>query len=432
MKKFMGALVAVLLAVGGAVVIGAPASAHTPSISADCTGVTVKATAYDGRKANRWYVNIGGVVQSGEFGASFHRTFEVPQDGAVTTWSASVAAFDGAYKQERSGTVGPCGTVPVTTPQIQDYVTCDSVAFVLDNTGSNRGVTYTINGVAYPVAAGAAPHVSPTLASSYVITAADRTWTFAGKAYQTADPNGECFNRPEAPEPTPAKVTYGDWIGEFQCGDTQLFETRQVTTITYTPVWNEATATYEQVPSEPKVETEDRIRDLTAEEIASIDCPVEVPPTTVAPYPPTYDCGDAVNVPTDVEGVDYKATSGTVTEDGVTYTTVTVTAFAQDGYVLADDSPRQWEFVLTDCPVTPPSGEEPPAITPPAIAPPTVAPPTVTPVKPTPAKVVDVPSPPETLAATGAGSNGLTILAIGGLLFVGIVLLIIAFRSRKH
>lgn len=87
-----------------------PASAHTPAIGADCSGVHVQATAYDAGQQNQWSVTIGGDTQSGTFGASFDQTFPVPQDGATTSWSASVAAEDGSYRGDDSGSVGPCGT----------------------------------------------------------------------------------------------------------------------------------------------------------------------------------------------------------------------------------------------------------------------------------------------------------------------------------
>ncbi len=91
-----------------------PASAHTPAISADCSGVHVQATAYDAGQQNQWSVTIGGATQSGTFGASFDQTFPVPQDGAITSWSGAVAAQDGSYPGQGSGSVGPCGTPPPT------------------------------------------------------------------------------------------------------------------------------------------------------------------------------------------------------------------------------------------------------------------------------------------------------------------------------
>ncbi|GEP36217.1 hypothetical protein NSZ01_39850 [Nocardioides szechwanensis] len=56
------------------------------------------------------------MTQSGTFGSSFSQTFPVPQNGATTSWSASVVGFDGNYQGQDSGTVGPCGTVTPPPP----------------------------------------------------------------------------------------------------------------------------------------------------------------------------------------------------------------------------------------------------------------------------------------------------------------------------
>lgn len=108
--RLISALSIAALTTGSGVLLAAPASAHTPDISATCDGVRVGATAYDENLANRWSVTIDGVTQTGTFGASVDQTFPVPQDGATTTWSASVEAADGSYHQDASGVVGPCGT----------------------------------------------------------------------------------------------------------------------------------------------------------------------------------------------------------------------------------------------------------------------------------------------------------------------------------
>jgi hypothetical protein len=115
MKKIIAALAVPVMALGIGAVSASPASAHTPDISASCSGVHVGATAYDGALANHWSVTINGATQSGTFGASFDQTFPVPQSGATTQWSAFVEAADGSYHGDGSGTVGPCGTPPVDT-----------------------------------------------------------------------------------------------------------------------------------------------------------------------------------------------------------------------------------------------------------------------------------------------------------------------------
>lgn len=108
--KIIAALSVPVLAVGLGALVASPASAHTPNISASCSGVHLGATAYDGGMANRWSVTIDGATRSGTFGSSVDQTFPVPQEGATTSWSAYVEAADGTYHFDEAGTVGPCGT----------------------------------------------------------------------------------------------------------------------------------------------------------------------------------------------------------------------------------------------------------------------------------------------------------------------------------
>ncbi|HYF72273.1 MAG TPA: hypothetical protein VD864_05605 [Nocardioides sp.] len=110
--KLFAVLTASVVSLGASLLAMSPASAHTPAITADCNGVRVAATAYDPGMANRWSVTIGGVTQTGTFGATLDQTFPVPQNGATTPWSAYVEAADGTFRGQRSGSVGPCGTPP--------------------------------------------------------------------------------------------------------------------------------------------------------------------------------------------------------------------------------------------------------------------------------------------------------------------------------
>ncbi|MBB6628593.1 hypothetical protein H5V45_14805 [Nocardioides sp. KIGAM211] len=110
--KIFAALAASVLALGVGTLTASPASAHTPDISASCDGVHVGATAYDPAMVNRWSVTINGNTQDGTFADSFDQTFNVPQGGFASTWSAFVEAEDGDFHFESSGTVGPCGGPP--------------------------------------------------------------------------------------------------------------------------------------------------------------------------------------------------------------------------------------------------------------------------------------------------------------------------------
>ncbi|WP_182525222.1 hypothetical protein [Nocardioides dongkuii] len=110
--RFLRALMVVLATCAFITLPATSAQAHTPQFSADCTGIKLSATAYDANKANTWSVTINGATQSGTFGASFSKSFAVPQAGATTTWSAEIVGWDGKYKGTKSGKIGPCGTPP--------------------------------------------------------------------------------------------------------------------------------------------------------------------------------------------------------------------------------------------------------------------------------------------------------------------------------
>jgi LPXTG-motif cell wall-anchored protein len=122
-------------------------------------------------------------------------------DGSRTATATSGHLFsDGTAKATVTYTIEPkldatkppCYVAPpvVKVPLIQDYVKCDGAAFVLDNTGSNADVVYTVNGVKYTVPAKAAVHtdangtlIKPNKDGKYIITAEgrDEAWTFDAK-----------------------------------------------------------------------------------------------------------------------------------------------------------------------------------------------------------------------------------------------------------
>lgn len=120
--------------------------------------------------------------------------------------------FDGFGVATASATTPPPfdGTNPVAEPHIQDFVgECDA-AFVLDNSGSNIPVTYTINGVSYVVPAESGLHtdfdgtrIQPNLEGEpYVITTdTGQTWTFPGNVCVDTPPIET--DPPVTPEPTP-------------------------------------------------------------------------------------------------------------------------------------------------------------------------------------------------------------------------------------
>ena len=110
------ALLAILLT-GVLVMIGASsASAHTPSISASCEGVVVSGTNY-GEAGFDYSITVGNNAPvTGHIGNNGSKTVAVPQEGATTTWSASIDAPENQYDANGSGSVGPCGEAPPPPP----------------------------------------------------------------------------------------------------------------------------------------------------------------------------------------------------------------------------------------------------------------------------------------------------------------------------
>ena len=192
------------LGLGGALVATSAASAHDKTVDITCTSIGIMLTNYPSGST------VGGTIDGVDLGTSTFGSegfaYSQALDPAVPhTYTLVVKSGDGNYAFDinESGKSDPAcipvvvppteePTPPVTTPpvvdvvvpKIQDYLSCDGAAFVLDNTGSNVDVVYTINGIEYPVAAGTALHTDAdgTLIApnevGYTVTAADQSWYF--------------------------------------------------------------------------------------------------------------------------------------------------------------------------------------------------------------------------------------------------------------
>src|SRR5690348_18321161 len=91
--------------------IASPASAHTPSASASCDGVTVSGAGYESAITNTLSITLdGGAPVTQDFDTDGTLTVPVPQDGQVHQWTADVDTSNGQYELHQSGSVGPCGT----------------------------------------------------------------------------------------------------------------------------------------------------------------------------------------------------------------------------------------------------------------------------------------------------------------------------------
>lgn len=133
-NKIGAASTAVLVGVGLAIMPVMTAEAHTPNITANCSGVSLKATSYDSNKVNTWTATVGGVTQSGTFGASLSLLLPVAQENSTTSYTATIQAEDGSYSQTKTGSVGPCGTTTIQLPILgATDPTCSSPGYLSPN-----------------------------------------------------------------------------------------------------------------------------------------------------------------------------------------------------------------------------------------------------------------------------------------------------------
>ncbi|MBN0038633.1 hypothetical protein JN535_00400 [Cellulosimicrobium cellulans] len=119
MKRLLAGAAAAALAMGAVLVAtAAPASAHTPQVSATCTELSVNLTQYSdrGHSKNEVTVTIGDEsVDTRSFKASFRGTYEIPDPGTATPWKVAVKASDDpdgrkGWSRTLEGTTTPCPT----------------------------------------------------------------------------------------------------------------------------------------------------------------------------------------------------------------------------------------------------------------------------------------------------------------------------------
>lgn len=230
-SRFALAGTAVVLAAAGAVAIPLAASAHTPQATLTCDTAALSLTSYD--KHATADVTLDGLsVHAGEFGGRLVTSYPVTAGADTHTLVVHVVSRDGAqYGYDQTLTATGCAPVappteeptpPPTTPPVippadvvaplvQDYITCDGSAFVLDNTGSTVDVTYTVAGKSFLVPAGTAVHTDadgflfPADIGPVTITTTpgDKSWTFASASDCAVTPPTEEPTTPPTTEPTP-------------------------------------------------------------------------------------------------------------------------------------------------------------------------------------------------------------------------------------
>ena len=109
-KKLLAGGTLAVLALGGMIAVAAPASAHTPEVTADCGWVDVNLRAY--QDANVSVVIDDKLVYEAEFSGQFAKKFDGLALDAPHEWTVTVDAYDGQdgvqFDWSESGSIEPC------------------------------------------------------------------------------------------------------------------------------------------------------------------------------------------------------------------------------------------------------------------------------------------------------------------------------------
>lgn len=117
MKKLLASGAAALLALGGLVATAAPASAHTPRVTADCSGLEVDLRAYSDN-ANSVVVKVDGeTVKKDTFKRSYATSYTFTDTTVGHSWEVVVKASDGKrYDFSDNGRTQPCAGTSTPKP----------------------------------------------------------------------------------------------------------------------------------------------------------------------------------------------------------------------------------------------------------------------------------------------------------------------------
>ncbi len=161
MKKLLAGGTLAVLAFGGMIAGAAPASAHTPSVSADCGFVNVDLKYYSGASVT---VTIDGkLVEEAEFSDGFQAQYDGLALDAAHEWTVTVDAYDNdQFDWSESGSIGVCQTPPpaeVVSPLTPEIVSgcaasLDDVALpenteAITYSKSDAGIIATLNSDAF-------------------------------------------------------------------------------------------------------------------------------------------------------------------------------------------------------------------------------------------------------------------------------------------
>jgi hypothetical protein len=125
--------VAALAALASVAVVAAPASAHTPTVGADCATVSVELVSYtttqNDAAPNSITVRIDGdLIAQETFGTSISRYYDFDDSAVAHDWAVHVDSIDDNYDRDFGGTTTPCTPPPVvdaTAAVTTAAATCD-------------------------------------------------------------------------------------------------------------------------------------------------------------------------------------------------------------------------------------------------------------------------------------------------------------------
>lgn len=210
MKKLLAGGTLAILAFGGMIAGAAPASAHTPNVTADCGSVNVDLRYYQG--ADLTVVIDGVAVEDMTFDREFVKSYEISRD-ANHEWSVDVVAHDSSdyksYDFQDSGTTEACET-PTPPAEVVHPATPDTVAGCaasLDDVvlpENTEAITYTKTEAGIVAALTSDAYAFPTDLGNYVLQE-DGTALMPTEYIVIEEECEEPTPEPSAPSATPSE-----------------------------------------------------------------------------------------------------------------------------------------------------------------------------------------------------------------------------------
>jgi len=286
-RAALASLFIATLAVGA---VAAPASAHTPSASADCENVTVHLVSYqttnEDPTPNVVKVSVDGTeVANTRFGGSFDGKYSLGDKTIAHQWIVQIDALGTGYDRNFYGTSTPCTPPPVQlTASAAVHVkaaTCD-VGEQLE-LGAIENASW-----GEPVLTDTTYSVTATAAANALFEDGKNTRLFEGTLAEKL-PASECVTTPPPTTPIkPADIVTSTFVDDVDC-DTDTV-TRTTTTVTTGTVLNTAGDAW--VPSAP-------VSVVTTSETPATDvqCPNPVTTPVDPPTTPTDPPVTPVNTP---------------------------------------------------------------------------------------------------------------------------------------